>query len=171
MYRMRRRYLPPTRKRVKMISIYDVSGSLVINYKSREWCKIPYPGHSKGCPNYGMSKNCPPIVPRVEECFDLQKPHYFVVSTFDLGSHIKKMKSLHPNWSDSQARCVLYWQNGVRKNLKESVYNNFGKDVFFTLLPEAMGVNVFSTLDKLGIKFERKPQETVTKVALVGEKI
>jgi hypothetical protein len=40
----------------------------------------------------------------------------------------------------------------------------------FTLIPEAMGVNVFATLDKLSVTYERQPVNYVTKVALVGEK-
>ena len=40
--------------------IVNITGKLAINYRANKringkpsWCELPYPGHKKGCPNYG----------------------------------------------------------------------------------------------------------------------
>jgi len=46
-----------------------------------EWCRIPYPGHPKGCPNCDSVRvTCPPNAPKVSDVYDLSKPVYFVCS-------------------------------------------------------------------------------------------
>lgn len=152
--------------------IIEITNKLEINYRASEringqkaWCELPYPGHKKGCPNYG--KGCP--LPHVDNYFDLSKPHWFAITKFDLKNHVQKMKGGHPKWSERQCRCVLYWQNGVRKELdktcREFIQN---KNLIFHKIPEAMGVNVILTLKKLKIPIEIKPKNFVHKVALIG---
>ena len=154
-----------------LIMIINVSKSLCIQHSTRNWCTLPYPGHPKGCPNYGVSKECPPKVCFVNEFVDLTKPLYFIVERFNLLQHKKRMKTLHPEWTDKQCGCCLYWQNSVRKNLrsrcKEFTVEHRG--YIFTLIPEAMGVNVFRTLHRNGIKIKKNPS-IVYKVALMGMK-
>ena len=153
--------------------IIDVTGTLCIQYSVRHWCKLPYPGHPKGCPNYGKSDVCPPKVCFVSEFIDLNMDHYFVVEKFDLGSFAKSMKEKHPHWSDKQCKCCLYWQNGVRKRLK-SKCSTFIQDrpgYIYTLIPEAMGVNVFQTAHRHNLMISRKNPIVVYKIALVGKQL
>ena len=153
-----------------MAKIIEITGQLVINPKTREWCKLPYPGHTKGCPNYGKKDDCPPKAPMVDEVFDLSKPHWLIVEEFNLGEFAEKMKEKHPHWSDKQSRCLLYWQGSVRKKLRLALeeFQEKMPDTIYTLLPEAMGVNVFLTAKKVGIKIDKNPMGTVYKIALVG---
>lgn len=154
--------------------IIDVTGKLEINYRASEringqkaWCELPYPGHKNGCPNYG--KSCP--FPRVEKKFDLSKRHWFAIIKFDLVNHMERMGTLHPKWSERQRRCVLYWQNGVRRKLDALCGSFVGggvRGLIYHKIPEAMGVNVILTLRRMGIPIEIKPKKFVHKVALIG---
>lgn len=151
--------------------IIEVTGKLVIDYRAMEWCKLPYPGHKKGCPNYGKRPECPPQAPKVEDWIDLNKPHYFIVVKFNMAAHVKKMKSRHPEWSVRQTRNPRHWQGTVRKRLKEAVnefINKESRKLVFTLLPEAMGVHVIITAKKLEIPIKTRPIDTVYKIVLAG---
>jgi hypothetical protein len=149
---------------------YNVSAILQYHERVRSWCSLPYPGHPKGCPNVDKVSQCPSLIGMVDDIFDLSKAHYFVVVEFDIGDFAAGMKEKHPEWSDKQCRCCLYWQNTVRKNLR--AYCNYfvaGVDNWiYTLIPEAMGVHVFKTMRKLSIVLQRNPQELLYKVALIG---
>lgn len=145
-------------------------------------CRLPYPGHPRGCPNWNKSPNCPPHALKIEDKYDLNKQSYFVVRPFDIGAHKERMKSIHPEWSDKQCACCLYWQKGIKKELKEkalcfthellcadmSLENPTGEDYQFELIPEAMGLNVFETAPYHGILIERNPQKILYKIAFVG---
>jgi len=139
-------------------------------------CRLPYPGHPKGCPNWDKSPNCPPRAPKLGDKYDLSKESFFVVNPFNIGEHKKKMKSAYPEWSDKQCACCLYWQNGVRKKLKEESQNLCrGLNLLhpelkydFNLIPEAMGVDIFKTAEYHNIAIERNPQNILYKVAFVG---
>jgi len=86
---------------------------IIYNLKSRGWCKLPYPGHPRGCPNYGKRDICPPKAPLI---MDVPDPPFILVGvSFDLGAWAKKLKKKHPHWSDKKARCCLYWQGKVRR--------------------------------------------------------
>ncbi len=79
------------------------------------------------------------------------------------------MKEKHPEWSDRQARCCLYWQGSVRKQLREETKKFADKNgMVYTLIPEAMGVNVIATARKLGVPIKAKPDDMIYKIALVG---
>lgn len=150
--------------------IVEVTNKLIIDYKSREWCKIPYPLHPNGCPNYNHKETCPPKVELMENWCNLSRGMYFVVVSFNLQVHVNKMLSLYPNWSDRQARCVLYWQPKVKKQLEDEtkLFCAF-KNVKYTYCPEAMGVNVIKTLKRLNFPISTHPREIVYKVSLVVE--
>jgi predicted metal-binding protein len=150
--------------------VIDITGTLVINDRVREWCKIPYEGHPMGCPNWNKSSKCPPQVSLLDEVFDLSKRHWFTVVAFNLDLHRKKMIQNHPNWTFRQCNCCLYWQNTVRKQLKIQCegLTQYVPRSMYTLLPEAMGVNVFKTARRHGIMLKRNPENIVYKLALVG---
>lgn len=154
---------------IESIDRYEVTEKLVIDYRSREWCKLPYPDHKNGCPNYGKKAECPPEAPLIKDFIDLTIPHWFIVVKFNILAHIKRMKEKHPMWSDRQAKCVLYWQGTVRKTLRDECLNFCrSSNRIFTLLPEAMGVQVIQTAKKIGIPIEVKPKEFIHKIALIG---
>ena len=154
------------------MKIIDITGELIIDHRSREWCKLPYPNHPKGCPNYGNSIECPPIIKVVEEIFDLEKSHWFIVTSFNLKEFSKRMKIKHPEWSEKQTRCCLYWQNTPRKELRIAIEEFKIKypNTISTLIPEAMGVHVMGTVRKFGIPIKTKPTDIIYKIALVGYK-
>ncbi len=49
---------------------------LVTSPNTGAWCRLPYPGHTNGCPNYNNAAACPPVAPQVRDFFDLEKPLY-----------------------------------------------------------------------------------------------
>jgi predicted metal-binding protein len=154
------------------MTIDDVTGKLIINPRAREWCRMPYPGHPHGCPNYGKVDRCPPMAPLVQDLFDLSRPHWFAVVQFDLEAHRLKMMEKHPTWSRRQLDCCLYWQQSIRKVLQKEVnaFINF-KPLIYTLTPEAMGINVIQTARNIGYPIRLRPERTVYKIALIGSKV
>jgi predicted metal-binding protein len=172
--------LPDTENINETYSLFykEVSDILCIDYRSRDWCKLKYPGHLKGCPNFGLvsHEHCPPHCPKIENFIDLSKPHWFYICKFNLEKHANHLKEKHPDWSDKQIYCCLYWQGIARKHLNKGleIFINSkidNSDLTYTLLPEAMGVNVFKTLRRADIKFERNPKTFVLKIALIGYKL
>lgn len=150
------------------ITRYEVE-ELIIDYGARKWCLLPYPNHPKGCPNYNKSSECPPNAPLVGDFVDITKKMWFIVIKFDLSSHVAKMKDRHPYWTDKQARCVLYWQNTVRRRLRDAcIIFATPKQLVYTLIPEAMGVQVIKSAKKLDIPIKTRPIDTVYKIALIG---
>lgn len=156
--------------------LYKRIKELIVKEVVRDWCRLPYPGHLNGCPNFGKSEQCPPKVKMVYDIFDINKPMWFIYIKFNLEEHSKKMKLLHPNWSEKQCRCCLYWQNKVRKQLKEDCIK-FMKALYkcnisyiCTLIPEAMGVNVFETANMIGIPVRSEAWPIIYKIALIGSK-
>ena len=153
-----------------MDDVIEVTGQLVITPRARDWCKLPYPGHPNGCPNNGQRPCCPPTAPMVDAFIDLEQPHWFVIERFNLKDHKERMLFTHTDWSDRQAKCVLYWQGTVKKRLREKTetFIQTHPGAVYTLLPEAMGVNVIVTARRLGIPIEIKPENFVHKISLVG---
>ena len=141
-------------------------------HSPRSMCVLPYKNHKNGCPNYGKRDDCPPFVPMFDEVFDISKPIYAILSTFDLLSHTEKMKKKHPEWNEAQCLNVLYWQGTVKKKLKENIktfnYTFRQLGYYSTTTPEAMGVDVTQTLKNSGIILEWPARKTVYKVALAG---
>jgi predicted metal-binding protein len=144
--------------------------NLIIDYRARDWCKLPYPDHPKGCPNYGIKSICPPTAPLINEFIDLNKNIWLVVVDFNLREHMNRMKKKHPHWSDRQTRCVLYWQPRVNKQLKYLCkrYSDGVENSVFTTCPEAMGINVIQTVKNIGVPICIRPKDIIFKVGLIG---
>jgi hypothetical protein len=142
----------------------------VIDYSVRGLCKTPYYNHPKGCPNFNYKEGCPPTAPFFDKVFDLNQPIYAIINEFDIGTHIETMKNKHPKWLEHQCRCVLYWQAGARKKLKEQCvkFLKSYKGYHITTNPEGMGVNVTETLRQVGIELEWMPVKVARQVALAG---
>lgn len=137
-----------------------------------KWCVMPYPRHPKGCPRFGKKEECPPRSKIVNEIFDLSKPMYIIGFRFNINKHMAKLKKRHPNWSDSQLRCILYWQPKVRKKLKliieqfKEKYPNLEVDI----KPEAKAVDVTATMKSVGIILDWSSNaKYVWQVAIAGE--
>lgn len=155
-----------------MDHIFDVSGKLHIDMRAKNWCKLPYPAHKDGCPNYNKNKLCPPNSPDVDKFIKIYRKHWFIVEYFNIKEFENKMKIKHPEWSKKQCRCLLYWQKGVKSRLTKKAlkFINGNDELIYTLLPEALGVHVFKTAESLKIPIEKKPKDWIIKIALVGYK-
>jgi len=149
---------------------------VIVDSSVRELCNRPYPNHPKGCPNHHKRAMCPPRCPHLEDYYDISQGFYVVWIEFDIGAHIRRMAERHPNWSQRQKECCLYWQGTARRKLKEAVavveYEKYYcKDKInwkTSFCPEAMGVNVTATMKNLGVILEWPPQNIVRKVAIIG---
>jgi len=143
----------------------------------RSLCICPYEGNKKGCPNYNKRKDCPPLVPMFDNYYDMTKPIYAIYEIFNLVEQKQRMKDKHPEWTDKQCGCCLYWQAGVRKRLKEnikefrdSIKENNINDYDYTLTPEAMGVDMKQTMLNVGIELIFPPKDIIYKIALFGKR-
>jgi predicted metal-binding protein len=155
---LQQRYIIPVKK-------------LVWREKNKIWCKLPYPNHPNGCPNFGKRKGCPPNTPNADKFFDLSKPLYLVYGEFDLKTHMKSMLRKHPNWSERQLRNVLYWQPRSKAQMKaraKSAMLLLGLTACHTF-PEALGINMYATAALSGLRYERIKDVTICKhTALIG---
>lgn len=146
----------------------------VVDYAVRGLCVKPYPGHPKGCPNYNKKNGCPPEAQKYDEVYDLSQPVYAIINKFDFKNHTDRMRQLHPDWSERQVRCCLYWQPRARKQLLTAI-KSFWTDLTHRkysveTCPEAMGVNITATLAAAGITLEWPPETMTYQVALAGIK-
>jgi len=146
----------------------------IVDYAMRGLCRKPYYNHSKGCPNFRKRSDCPPFAPLFDKYIDMSKPIYVIYNIFDFKSHIEKMKLKHPEWSEHQLKCVLYWQNSARKQLRlkcEKFLKEYeGLDYEIITCPEAMGVNLTATMQNIGIILEWPPVNIAYQIAIAGIK-
>jgi hypothetical protein len=143
----------------------------VIEPAVRALCQRPYPGHPRGCPNYGKKRGCPPETPIFDQVYDLVLPVYAIVTTFNLGAHAEKMRERHPDWSWAKLSCCLYWQQGARKRLKFEIAKFLRSHPGYRAeaTPEALGINVTATLQRAGFPaLEWPPVHLARQVALAA---
>lgn len=114
------------------------------------WCKMPYPGHKKGCPN---QDDCvffnPYLQNRLRNAF---KIHILWVE-FDLDEQEQRMRDKHPNWTARQCRNLLYWQQSVRKELKwwaEYLWPGY----HLVMGAEGGGVDFYLTMKRQGVPLD-----------------
>lgn len=142
----------------------------IVEARVQTLCGRPYPRHPRGCPNYGTKLGCPPRMSTFGTLYDLVAPVFAVVTEFDLASHIRRMRSVHPEWSDAQCRCLLYWQGKARAGLRREVLSFLEQHPGYQVeaTPEALGVDVTRTLMDAGIFLEWPPRDVVRQVALAA---
>ena len=149
--------------------------NITIDRRLRKLCFKPYPGHRKGCPNFGKKAGCPPQVPMINKLFDLSKPVWAIWNVFDLAAHCDRMREAHPDWSKRQVECCLYWQPTARKQLYyisvEFLQEHKDKDLMVISCPEACGVNVTKTMLDIGHELEWPPVTKTYQVLLAGTRI
>jgi hypothetical protein len=146
----------------------------IINLSVRGLCVKSYPLHPGGCPNFNCKVGCPPQAPKLQDYFDLRFPTYAIWNVFALGDHVRAMQDKHPDWSDRQLYCCLYWQPRARKDLDVEIqeFLKHGSRLLaaktIVKCPEAMGLNVTATMKLLGFELEWPPRERAFQVALAG---
>lgn len=88
---------------------------------------------------------------------------------FDLAAQARAMAEKHPAWSVRRARSCLYWQDSVRRRLRSLCDTLIDQHpgYTYTLIPEAMGANVFRTAHHLGLAMRKNRMDMVYKVALI----
>ena len=134
-------------------------------------CRLEYPNHPNGCPNYGRKGGCPPNAQPLKRLIKFS-PIYVIWNVFLFGRHVQKMKYKHPEWSERQARCCLYWQGAARKQLRIEVGNFLlaHSDMYIIRCPEASGVNVTATMASIAKFLEWPPREIAYQVVLAGKR-
>ena len=145
----------------------------VVDVSVRGLCRREYYNHPKGCPNWGKKAHCPPHEPLVTKLIDITKPVWAIFNVFDLAAHISKMRNKHPNWSDHQLRCCLYWQPTARRSLRQIIHQFLACTPNLVIIPcpEAAGVNLTATMMSAGIKLEWPPTIKAYQIVLAGTKI
>jgi len=159
----------------------------IIRYKEVKClCSRKYPRHNKGCPNIEKCKNIPFFddIKRTETRY-----YYLLFANFNYEKYQELRKLDNPSLTMNQVRCVLYWQNSIKKILKQRieylVENNSlyydDKDVYIlgcgsgfklsfqdeVYSMESTGINVFSTLKLNNIEFDLKAIKNVKLVCLI----
>jgi len=143
----------------------------VLEPSIRGLCVRPYPGHKKGCPNFGKREYCPPQAPLLPLVFDLHRPVIAVWNRFDLAAHVGRLQVKHPEWSWRQLVCCLYWQGTARRALEGEIKVALPQGNIGVLrCPEACGVNVTATMASIGVVLEWPPKTVTYQVALVGQR-
>jgi len=157
-------------KKLTEIKHKQVLEKTIIHYPEvKELCKRPYPNHKKGCPNIEKCKGVP-------EFSGKYNFFYLTWIKFNFKEYKNLRKKEHPNWTEDQVKCLLYWQNSLKKLLKnhleELSQNNkfyvFGCGNKFKLSfqstvdsMEASCINVFSTLKINKIKIDIKINDLI----------
>ncbi|MBD3228697.1 MAG: hypothetical protein GF329_10980 [Candidatus Lokiarchaeota archaeon] len=161
--------------------------SIIFTKKTRKWCLLPYPNHPRGCPNYNKNPLCPPFAEFLEEKVKKFNYFYLIYAVFNFREYTRKMMKRHPTWTERQARNLLYWQNSIKKmirdHLKRILHENsnlefyllgcgsgfndksFKQEKIYSM--EAAGINVFSVLKNNDISFEIKPKNRVILTTLL----
>lgn len=133
---------------------------------------MPYPGHPKGCPTLNKKQGCPPTARPLHK--QIVSPYFAIINEFDLARHTRSMSAKHPQWTERQVRCCLYWQRKARKELESLIESFLGDyahiDMDVERCPEACGLNVTETLRHHGVRLEWPPVNIVRQVAIAGVK-
>lgn len=141
----------------------------------RSLCAKRYAGHPYGCPNCGVRPDCPPDAPFFVDVFDQTHPFWALWVDFDLAQWVATMKA-------GQCANLRHWQPKAQKFLREharawaSNYSAKWKTITceqgFELAenPEAMGIDVTSTMKRIGVHLEWPPKNIVRKIFLLGAK-
>ena len=143
--------------------------------KSRDarssWCRRPYPRHPKGCPNYGKKSGCPPCIKLFWDFIKRDGICWAIYNAFDIAAHADRMRSLHPDWSDAQVYCCLYWQPRARRQLSVELqlFRSEHRGFRIVRTPEASGVKLTPTMKAVGIELEWPPRKVAYQIMLAGE--
>lgn len=154
--------------------------TILFSEKVRSYCKYPYPmpnpTHPDGCPNYGKNPLCPPNSRYRTDILTIYDIFVLVWVRFDISAYTEMMKSRHAGWTTPQLRNSRLWQGTVKKSLRDFISRKFlyidevlgaGSGFPGCQSMESAGINVFTTLSRNKISFDKKAKEHVTLVALL----
>ena len=153
----------------KEIYLYE---NVPIQYHTKsetvKMCLNPYYRHPKGCPNFHIKKGCPPEVLNISQQYDTEHLN-MILLRFPFEQYISAKSQIHPQWPLRQLANPRHWQGHLRSTLYR--YWDTIKDEYpsFTLItgPEAMGINVGSTLENMNIPlkwFKKKKKDEIVSV-------
>ncbi len=147
-----------------------ISGPVEFGSEFQELCARPYHGHPRGCPNHGRRLSCPPRAPLIDQVLDLSQQVYVIATRFDLGAHVRRMRERHPEWSERQLYCCLYWQGTARKAHRADVEWARGMWSIQRVIatPEGHGVNVTALMAANGVALEWPPRKYTWVVSVGG---
>lgn len=151
---------------------FNVSDEVLVSMKPRgfnAWCRLPYPKHPQGCPNFGIKEKCPPNAPYFLDVFEDKVLVAFV--KFDFENYLKLRESAHPDWNDRELRNPRHFQGHLDSVLRESISlldQNIVAGRIPVFSPEAMSVNLHLTCRAAGIELEWPPKKSMYRVALLG---
>jgi hypothetical protein len=162
--------------------------TIIFSEDVEEWCLRPYPNHPNGCPNFNHHL-CLPYAPFLRDYIDNYSYFYLVYVHFNFAKYKESRKEENPEFfnSENRLKCLLYWQNSVKKLLREKIerlihlntdlliagcgsgmrIKGYNYDVYSM---EAMGINVFSTLKLNKIPFELRPKNMIILCSLICAK-
>ena len=151
-------------------------------------CHYPYPNHPKGCINIDKCRSLNvPYFPKLIHYGDYRY-YYLVYLNFDFKRYKELRKSENPEFfnTENRLKCLLYWQNSLKKIIKDCLEGLRMENPHFYVLGsgsgfrlsfqkqvasmEAVGINVFSTLKLNGISFEIKPKNKIVLCNLLCSK-
>ena len=173
-------------KELVQIKWKEIREDTIIYYPEIEdLCYRPYPNHPKGCPNIDKCERL--NIPNFEIIIEYgeYKFFYLIYAKFDFKQYKELRKEEHSNWSENQVKCVLYWQNSVKKLLSEFINMltltkqdyilgcGYGLKIKFRKYVGSMEnscINVFSTCKLNGIKLEIRPKNIIYLVCLLCSK-
>ena len=178
-------------RKLTLINVKRIEEKSIISYPEvLDFCYYPYPNHPNGCPNIDKchSEKKGPYFSEVIK--NSKFTHYYLVYiNFNFAKYKVLRKKENPEFFNSEARlkCLLYWQNSVKKLLKQKieVLINNQNSLFiagcgsgmrikgynqYVYSMEAIGINVFSTLKLNKIPFELKPKNKIILCSLICSK-
>lgn len=144
---------------------------LVYDVRIFSLCAHPYHGHPKGCKNFKKKCGCPPDIPPFR--LRLDRDLWVIWAKFDLGGHIKRMKVLHPDWTEHQIVCPLYWQGTSKKMLRAEMAKFHEKYPDLLVLPrnshvENHGWNITESMARIGEHLEWPARNVAYELTIAG---
>lgn len=132
----------------------------------QRWCRMPYIGHPKGCPN---AEGCDLFIDDLwHQVWEAKALHLLWIE-FDLDGWEKAMASRHPEWTSRQCRNLLYWQKTVRAELRQAAKDLFPEGQLI-IGAEGGGVDYYLTMRRLGVPLDTiRNLHTVRVIGLIIE--
>lgn len=148
--------------------------------KVQNYCLLPYPNNPKGCPNRGtcrplkgfpqdykphIIRECPPTIEQIiegsrekllliDQIFDFSRPLYAIWIEYELGKDAEE-RSRRTGRRPEHCYNKRWWQNRARRQLYDEAMRFLDEfpGAIVDLCPEAHGVNLDTSLAKVGIEF------------------
>lgn len=176
-------------KKLTKISMKKIKEETIIfSEDTGKWCLRPYPNHPNGCPNINREE-CFPFARFLRDIIGNYNYFYLVYINFNFAKYKELRKEENPEFfnSENRLKCLIYWQNSVKKLLKEKIERIISQNrdfliagcgpgmkikgyKYYAYSMEAMGINVFSTLKLNKIQFELRPKNMIILCCLICAK-